>query len=60
MDIVLGSIASLIGVGFSLELLLKSFRSKKPIYNFLDRSSHHVHSGNNSFSLWPYKWLELY
>lgn len=30
MDIVLGSIASLIGVGFSLELLLKSFRSKKP------------------------------
>ena len=30
MDIVLCSIASLIGVGFSLELLLKSFRSKKP------------------------------
>jgi len=30
MDIVLGSIAYLIGVGFSLELLLKSFRSKKP------------------------------
>ena len=30
MDIVLGSIAALIGVGFTLELLLKSFRSKKP------------------------------
>jgi hypothetical protein len=30
MDIVLGSIAALIGVGFTLELLLKSYRSKKP------------------------------
>ena len=30
MDIVLGSIAALIGVGFTLELFLKSYRSKKP------------------------------
>ncbi|MDA9637131.1 hypothetical protein N9T05_00450 [bacterium] len=30
MDVVLGSIAALIGVGFTLELLLKSLRSKKP------------------------------
>ena len=30
MDIVLGSIAALIGVGFTLELFLKSLRSKKP------------------------------
>ena len=30
MDVVLGSIAALIGVGFTLELFLKSLRSKKP------------------------------
>jgi|TARA_B110000263_G_scaffold75576_1_gene66019 hypothetical protein len=30
MDIVLGSVASLIGIGFTLELLSKSFKSKKP------------------------------
>jgi len=30
VDIVLGSIAALIGVGFTLELFLKSLRSKKP------------------------------
>ena len=30
MDIVLGSVASLIGIGFTLELLTQSFKSKKP------------------------------
>ena len=30
MDIVLGSLASVIGIGFSIELFLKSIKGKKP------------------------------
>ena len=30
MDIILGSVASLIGMGFTVELVLKSIKSKKP------------------------------